>query len=250
MDVEEPVDERALQGRSRALVDREAGAGDLGAAGVVDDVELVAELPVRASGPRRATRRRIGADLADERLVVRHLLAPHPDGDIGLLATDRDVVVGRVRDPQEKVVEVPLGVRERGVELGDPQAGRGRGGAQIRDLGSIGRGTALDRLTDPLRGRVAFGLECLVLGQEPAPFPIEFDGAVDQRRVLALADGAVADGVGVLAETLESDAHCGPPIVAGVASAASRSRLTTKSLSRDARSQPARGPLSRPMNAR
>ena len=79
---------------------------------------------------------------------------------------------------------------------------------------------------------------------------IELDGAVDQRRVLALADGAVADRVGVLAKTLESDAHGGPPIVAGVASAASRSRRTTKSLSRDARSQPARGPLSRPMNAR
>ena len=250
VDVEEPVDEAALERRPGALVDREARAGDLGAAGVVDDVELIAELPVRSAGPGRATRGGIGADLADERLVVGQLLAPHPDGDVRLLATDRDVGVGRVRDAQEQVVEVRLGVRERRVELGDAHAGRGGGGAQVGDLGAVGRGTALDRLADPLRGRVAFGLERLVLGQEPAPFRVELDGAVDQRRVLALADGAVADRVGVLAETLESDAHAGPPIVAGVASAASRSRRTTKSWSSDASSQPARGPLSRPRNAR
>src|SRR4029079_12831079 len=70
VDVEEPIDEAALESRPRALVDREARAGDLGATGVVDDIELVAELPVRSAGPGRATRRGIGTDLADERLVV------------------------------------------------------------------------------------------------------------------------------------------------------------------------------------
>ena len=125
-----------------ALVDREAGAGDLGAAGVVDDVERLAELPVGLARPGRAAGRRVGADLADERLVVGQLLAPRPDGDVGLLATDRDVGVGRVGDAQQQVVEVGLGLGERRVERRDPLAGCGRGGAQVGDLGAVGRGAA------------------------------------------------------------------------------------------------------------
>ena len=178
----------ALERRSRALVDREPGAGDLGAAGVVDDVERLAELPVRYPRPGRATRRGVGADLADERLVVGQLLAPQPEGDVRLLATDRDVEVGRVGDAQEQVVEVAFGLGQGGVEGGDPDAGRGGRRAQVGDLGAIGRGARLDRLADLLRDGVPFGLERLVLGQQPAPLGVELDGAVDERRVLALPD--------------------------------------------------------------
>ncbi len=70
------------------------------------------------------------------------LLAPHPEGDVGLLATDRDVEVGRVRDAQEQVVEVAFGLGQGGVEGGDPDAGRGGGGPQVGDLGAVGRGAA------------------------------------------------------------------------------------------------------------
>ena len=66
----------ALERRPGALVDREAGARDLGAAGVVDDVERLAELPVRPAGPGRAAGRCIGTDLAVERLVVRRAARP------------------------------------------------------------------------------------------------------------------------------------------------------------------------------
>ena len=60
----------ALERGSGALVDREARAGDLGAAGVVDDVERLAELPVGLARPGGAAGRRVGADLAFERLLV------------------------------------------------------------------------------------------------------------------------------------------------------------------------------------
>ena len=118
VDVEEPVDEAALERRSRALVDREPGAGDLGAARVVDDVERLAELPVRLAGPGRAAGRRVRTDLALERLLVGEQLAPGPDRDVRLLAADRDVRVGRVRDAQQQVVEVGLDLGQLGVERG------------------------------------------------------------------------------------------------------------------------------------
>ena len=124
VDVEEPVDEAALERRAGALVDREAGAGDLRAAGVVDDVERLAELPVRLARPGRATGGRVGADLAVDRLLARELLAPRADRDVGLLATDRDVRVGRVGDAEELVVEGRLGLGELGVESCDALAGR------------------------------------------------------------------------------------------------------------------------------
>ena len=72
---------------------------------------------MRLAGPGRAAGGRVGADLALERLVVRQLLAPGPDRDVGLLATDRDVRVGRVGDAQEQVVEGRLDLGELGVEL-------------------------------------------------------------------------------------------------------------------------------------
>ena len=59
-----------------------------------------------------------------------------------------------------------LDLGELGVERRDPLAGRGRRGPQVGDLGAVGRGAALDRLADPLRGRVALGLERLALAEQ------------------------------------------------------------------------------------
>ena len=69
-------------------------------------------------------------------------LAPGPDRDVRLLATDRDVGVGRVGDAQQQVVELGLGLRQLGVERRDARAGGARGGAQVGDLGAVGRGAA------------------------------------------------------------------------------------------------------------
>ena len=110
----------ALERRPGALVDREAGPGDLGAAGVVEDVERLAEFPVGLARPGRAIGRRIGPDLALERHSCASCSPQVADRDVGFLATDRDVRVGRVRDAQEQVVEGRLGRRELGVEGRDP----------------------------------------------------------------------------------------------------------------------------------
>src|SRR5436190_527616 len=83
-------------------------------------------------------------------LLAGELLAPDADRDIGLLAADRDVRVGRVGDVQEQVLERGLGTSQRRVKLADPLAGRGRGGSEVGDLGAVGRGPALDRLADLL----------------------------------------------------------------------------------------------------
>ena len=115
VDVEEPVDQAALERGAGALVDGEAGAGDLGAAGVVDDAERLADLPVRLARPGRAAGWRVGADLAFDG-SSRAVLAPGPDRDVGLLAADRDVGVGRVGDAQQQVVELGLDLGELGVE--------------------------------------------------------------------------------------------------------------------------------------
>src|SRR5919206_122534 len=99
MNVEEPADERALEPRTGALVDREPGARDLRAAGVVDDVERLGELPMWLPGPALPG-------------LARQRLAPRSDRHVRVLATDRDVGVRRVRDPDEEILEVALGVLE------------------------------------------------------------------------------------------------------------------------------------------
>ena len=97
MDIEEPADEPALERRPGALVHGESGTRDLRAARVVDDVEGLADLPMRLAGPGRSTLGSVGTDLALEWFDVGQDLAPGPDGDVGLLTADRHVGVGRIR---------------------------------------------------------------------------------------------------------------------------------------------------------
>ena len=103
--------------RAGALVDREAGAGDLRAARQVDDVERLGELPVRACASRSRRRRGASAPTSPSSgSLARQQLAPGPDRDVRLLAADRDVRVGRVRDAQEEVLDLGLDVGELGVD--------------------------------------------------------------------------------------------------------------------------------------
>ncbi len=257
VDVEEPVDQPALEPRTRALVHGEPGAGDLRAAGVVDDVERLTELPVRLARPGRATGRGVATDLAVEWLVMGQELAPGPDRDIGLFATDRDLGIGRIGDAQEQVVQFGLGLGQAGVQRRDPLSGRDRGRLELRDFRPIRLGAALDSLADALRGGVALGLEGLALAEDAPPLRVQLEGTVDERGVLTLVDGALADDVRFLAEPLQADAHPQPPTGSGpglppasVQPEASRARSLTKTGSRLARSQPARGPFARPRNAR
>ena len=225
VDVEEPVDQAALERGAGALVDREAGAGDLGAAGVVEDVERLAELPVRLARPGRAAGRRVGADLALDRLVARQQLAPRPDRDVGLLATDRDVGVGRVRDAQEQVVERRLGrrrARRRAPSIRSPAAvDAARSSATS---GPSGAAPAL--IASPIRFEAALrsALSASLSPSSRRRSRVELEGPVDERRVLALVDRALADGVRLVAEPLQPDAHAAPP---PCRAAASRSRPMT-----------------------
>ena len=56
VDAEHEVDQRALERRAGAAIDRETGAGDLGAGGEIEHAQGLAHLPVR---PRGGHRRRI-----------------------------------------------------------------------------------------------------------------------------------------------------------------------------------------------
>ena len=47
MHIEEEIDQRALQLRAQAPVEREAGAGQLGGAFQIEDAERLSQLPVR-----------------------------------------------------------------------------------------------------------------------------------------------------------------------------------------------------------
>src|SRR4029079_17547168 len=75
---------------------------------------------------------------------------------------------------------------------------------------------------------------------------VQLERSIDDRWVLALVDGALADGVGLIAEPLQTEAHATAP----ARPPASVARAITNAGSRLASSQPARGPFGRSRNAR
>ena len=122
------------------------------------------------------------------------LLAPRPDRDVGLLATDRDVGVGRVRDAQEQVVE--LAPRSRpasasSVAIRSPAAVD----AARRSATSGPSGAAPPLIASPIRFDAALrsALSASLSPSRRAALGVERERAVDERRVLALVDRAVAD---------------------------------------------------------
>ncbi len=236
VDVEEPADQRALEVRAIADVDRPAGARDLGAARVVDQAEVLGDLPVRATRPRAV----LGIRVVDAKERLPHLA----HDDVRLLAADRHVGVGRVRDAQHGVVELGLDRLELRLELRDALADTARRLLELGDLAAVRVGAAANDLADAAAGVVALRLEGVGRGEQRAPALVELDRAIDDGRILALVRGAAPERVGVVAEALQADAH------AATAPAASRSRSRTKERSSAASSQPARGPEVRPRKAR
>src|SRR6185295_10725708 len=201
------------------------------------------DLPVGPPAPGGRAGRGVRPDLALDRLFDRQQLAPGAYGDVGVFAADRHFGIGRFRDAQEEVRDLGFDSRELRVDGLDATAGLHRGGLQLRDLVAVWLRPALDRLADPLARGVPLGLQRVALAEERPPAGVQLQGAIDDRRVLALVDGAPPDRVGVVTEPLQPDAH------AGTWPAAARSRSRTKSRSSEASSQPARGPLARPRNA-
>ena len=80
---------------------------------------------------------RVQVGAVGARLLVRAAARPRCGRDVGLLAADRDVGVGGVRDPQQQVLELGLGGRELGVDRLDPLAGARWRRAQLGDLGAV-----------------------------------------------------------------------------------------------------------------
>ena len=107
---------------------------------------------------------------------TRQELAPRPDGDVGLLAADGDVRVGRVRDPQEQLLELGLDGRELRVDRVDLRRPASTDAAfSVGDLGAVRRRAALDRLADLLARRVALGLERVALAEQRPPAGVELE---------------------------------------------------------------------------
>ena len=203
--VEEEVDEGALQAGPGTAVDGEARPGDLGAALELEDAEALGDLPVRPPLPRLGGR--VRADLTADGLDARQLVAPGPDGDARVGVPDRDIRVRRVRDPEERVLQLRLHAPDLHVERRDPLAGRDRRGAECRDLGTVGRRALLDRFADLPRRRVALRLAGVRLAEQRAPPRIERERRIDQRRVLALVERAPADDLRLVPKPLQPDAH-------------------------------------------
>ena len=195
---------------------------------------------------RRRPRRALEVD------VARQLLAPGPDGDVRLLAADRHVGLGGVRDAEQQVLDLRLDGRQLGLDVGQALADLGRSGAERGDLGAVRLRAALDRLADRLRRRVALGRG----GRRPRPGARA--GARRRRAPRRRARGPrpcrsrpcrIASG--------SSRSRCSPTLmrIALMPEVCRRRRPpagapTTNSGSSLASSQPARGPFGRPRNAR
>ena len=236
--------------RPGALVDREARAGDLRAAGVVDDVERLGELPVRRRLQLPAVP--LGADVALDGLLARQLLAPGPDRHVRVLAADRNIGVGGVRDPEEQVLELGLDGRSSRSIVRDPRAARVDAPGARRPLGRPASRRPGSPRRSASRPALRSALRLSASAWSAAPLARRAASASSTSRgVLALVDRAAPDDVRLLAQPLDPDAHAQLPRRSGWLRAAAAETLDATNVgSRLASSQPARGPFGRPRNAR
>ena len=240
----------ALERRSGALVDREAGAGDLGAAGVVDDVERLAELPVRprvqvappagASAPTSPTSGWSWASCSPHIRSVTLASSPPTgmsrSGGFGMRRSrsSRSPSVS-AREASSAVIRTPAAV-----EAARRSATSGPSGAAPPLIASpicfetVFRSALRASFSASSRRRSASSSMARSTSAGSSP----------------LSDGALADGVRLLAEPLQADAHAGGPPSAVQPGRFRTLAPSTNSGSRPARSQPARGPFGRPRNAR
>src|SRR4029079_5179148 len=122
---------------------------------------------------------------------------------------DRHVRLGGVRDPQQQVLDRRLLLGQLGLDGGQARADLGGTTAELSDLWAIGRRPTFDRLADRFRCRVALGAEAIRLALQLAASGVVSEGRVDERRILALVNGALPDRLTVLAKSLQTDAHAG-----------------------------------------
>ena len=108
VDVEEPADEAPLEPAAGAGVDGEPRARRPSRRG------RCRSSPATRRAPSAGAASRPSPSAAS--LLAGAPLAPGADGDVRLLAADRDLRVGRVRDAQEQVLELLLGRRELRVD--------------------------------------------------------------------------------------------------------------------------------------
>jgi hypothetical protein len=197
-----------VQAHAVAREDVAAGAGELDAAGEVDEPETFAQLDV-GPGPEPSVR------------LECPVVLPSPGGP----AADLDVVVGGLargdvriggeRDGEQDRVELGGDRRDLLVELLDPLLEPRGPGLDLLDLGleigplvALGLLEAAHELPDLRAGLlgepVLLGPEALLLGEGGPATGVEFEQAVDVDRHL-LGGGAVAVAVGVLTQVFEVD---------------------------------------------
>ena len=201
VDVEHHVDERPLESRALARVDRKSGAGDLGSTLEIEHLEVRGDIPVGPAGPRCAIR---GG-------VLRQQVAPGSDDLVGRFVADRDVRVGGVRDAQQQRIQGGLRCGQLGVEFLDLGSGIGRSLLERRDLGAGGGRAGSDRFADLFGGRVALSLEPVRIAEQLAAAAVEHEGLIHDGRVFALVDRSLTDPIRILAQPDQPDAHAFSP---------------------------------------
>ena len=248
VDVEEPVDQRPLERGTRALVDREAGAGDLRAAGQVDDVERLGDLPVGPPSPRLAAGGRVRADLAVARLLdgssspqVRTvtLASSPPTGTSGSAGFG-------MRSSRSSTSASTVASSASISAICSPAPGRF--GLERSDFRAVRRRAALDRLADLLRGRVAAPPSARRRRRAAS------GGGRRARAPRSMSAGSSPLSIAPLRiASASSRSRCSPTLMPHRRPAPGRPRGVARPRSRGSRlasSQPARGPFGRPRNAR
>ena len=190
VEVEEEVDQRALQLGSLALVDRETGAGDLDAQVEVDDVVFLGEFPVREGA------------FGQFHLGAAHL---HHLVVLGALAGLHEVA-GHVRQQDDRRIQLLVvlfcaGRQLRGLGLQGGDLGLGGLGGILQPL--LHQAADLGRLLLLLREqRVALRLEAAAAG-------VELQHLVhDRLRVEILDFQFLDDAFRVIAKHLERQHIC------------------------------------------
>ena len=178
VEVEHEVDQRPLEQGPGPEVDREAGAGELGAAFEIQDAERRPEVPVG-----------LGWKVEGARGAHRALAAVG-----GLVLAHRDAVVRQVGQGVLDGQQLGLDRLEAPFDLLDAPLELAHGG----DLGR-GVAAALLDLADGPAGLVALALEVLDLDQGRAPFGVEHLPGVELRRAAVAVEQALADLLGIVA---------------------------------------------------
>jgi hypothetical protein len=208
----------------------------------------VAELPVRLAGPGGSARRRIGAHLAVDRLLARQLLAPDPMVTFASSPPTGMSRSGGFGMRKQEVLERRLRRGQLRVEVLDPLAGgrRGRLGARRPPAPS---GAAPPLIASPMRFEASFRS---AFSPSLSPRSRRRSASTSSARSTSAGSSPLRTAPSRI-RSGSSRSRCSPTLTTPLRLRPRRQprsiAAATKSLSSDASSQPARGPLSRPRNA-